>query len=61
MAPGGTGSNDLHVWINGPGGDAMDVAEVKVAFTLKPKDIGPLPVVPAGRYTTNVMFTVIGR
>ncbi|MFE9912802.1 copper resistance CopC/CopD family protein [Streptomyces clavifer] len=57
MAPGGTGSNDLHVWIDGPGGDAMDVAEVKVAFTLKSKDIGPLPVVPdrlaAGHWTSS--------
>ena len=31
---------------SGPDGKPMDVPEVKVAFTLKAKDIGPLPVVP---------------
>ncbi|MCX4533916.1 copper resistance protein CopC [Streptomyces sp. NBC_00841] len=44
--PGRTGANGLHLWIDGPDGQPMDVPEVKLAFTLKSKDIGPLPVLP---------------
>lgn len=44
--PGRTGANELHLWIDGPDGQPMDVPEVKLAFTLKSKDIGPLPVLP---------------
>ncbi|MFD7745339.1 copper resistance CopC/CopD family protein [Streptomyces sp. NPDC059698] len=46
LEPGRTGSNDLHVWIDGSGGEPMDVPELKLALTLEAKDIGPLPVVP---------------
>ncbi|MGW0643136.1 copper resistance CopC/CopD family protein [Streptomyces badius] len=46
IEPGRTGSNDLHVWIDGSDGRPMDVPEVKLALTLESKDIGPLPVVP---------------
>lgn len=38
-----------------PSAGTGDVWGTSLGFT------GPLPVVPAGRYTTNVMFTVIGR
>ena len=38
-----------------PSGGAGDVWGTSLGFT------GPLPVVPAGRYTTTVTFTVIGR
>lgn len=44
--PGRTGANGLHLWIDGPDGQPMDVPEVKLALTLKSKDIGPLPVLP---------------
>ncbi|MFF4669485.1 copper resistance CopC/CopD family protein [Streptomyces sp. NPDC001279] len=44
--PGRTGTDELHIWIEGPGGKAMDVPELKVAFTLESKGIGPLPAVP---------------
>ncbi|MEV7114688.1 copper resistance CopC/CopD family protein [Streptomyces anulatus] len=44
--PGRTGSNDLHVWIDGSDGEPMDVPELKLALTLESKDIGPLPVAP---------------
>ncbi|MEU2131414.1 copper resistance protein CopC [Streptomyces sp. NPDC018352] len=47
ITPAGTGTNELHLWIDGSDGKPMDVPEVKVALTLKSKDIGPLPVVPA--------------
>ncbi|MGW0789973.1 copper resistance CopC/CopD family protein [Streptomyces sp. NPDC002911] len=46
ISPGGTGSNTVHLWIDGPDERPMDVPEVKIAFTLESKDIGPLPVVP---------------
>ncbi|CAM5605280.1 hypothetical protein SBADM41S_02909 [Streptomyces badius] len=48
IEPGRTGSNDLHVWIDGSDGRPMDVPEVKLALTLESKDIGPLPVVRTG-------------
>lgn len=44
--PGRSGTNALHLWIEDANGKAMDVPEVKLALTLKSKDIGPLPVVP---------------
>ncbi|MHC3817496.1 copper resistance CopC/CopD family protein [Streptomyces sp. DT9] len=44
--PGRSGTNALHLWIEDANGKAMDVPEVKIALTLKSKDIGPLPVVP---------------
>lgn len=44
--PASPGSNVMHVWIDGPDGKPMDVPEVKVAYTLKSEQIGPLPVVP---------------
>ncbi|MFJ8852638.1 copper resistance CopC/CopD family protein [Streptomyces sp. NPDC102437] len=47
ITPAGTGANELHLWIDDSDGKPMDVPEVKVALTLKSKDIGPLPVVPA--------------
>ncbi|MEE1773271.1 copper resistance protein CopC [Streptomyces sp. JV185] len=47
IAPARPGANELHLWIDGADGKAMDVPEVKVAFTLESKDIGPLPVLPA--------------
>ncbi|WP_440581859.1 copper resistance CopC/CopD family protein [Streptomyces flavofungini] len=46
LDPGRTGSNDLHVYVKRPNGSAFDVPEVKVSFTLKEKDVGPLPVAP---------------
>ncbi|EGE43255.1 MULTISPECIES: copper resistance CopC/CopD family protein [Streptomyces] len=46
IEPARTGSNDLHVWIDGSDGEPMDVPELKLALTLESKDIGPLPVVP---------------
>ena len=44
--PGHTGANVIHLWIEDPSKKPMDVPEVKLAFTLKSKDIGPLPAVP---------------
>jgi copper transport protein len=46
LDPGRTGANSLHVFVDGPGGKPYDIPEIKIAFTLKAKSIGPLPVVP---------------
>ncbi|MFE9404447.1 copper resistance CopC/CopD family protein [Streptomyces sp. NPDC006530] len=46
LDPGRTGSNDLHVYLEDPAGAPKDAPEVKVAFTLAAKSVGPLPVVP---------------
>ncbi|MEU9060141.1 copper resistance protein CopC [Streptomyces sp. NPDC048430] len=46
ISPGGTGANSVHLWVDAPDGRPLDVPEVKLAFTLESKDIGPLPVVP---------------
>ncbi|MDG9727356.1 copper resistance CopC/CopD family protein [Streptomyces sp. DH41] len=46
LDPARVGANDMHLYVEGPNGNAFDIPEVKVAFTLKAKDIGPLPVVP---------------
>lgn len=64
--PGRTGTNVLHLWIEDVNGKAMDVPEVKVALTLKSKDIGPLPVVPVrlaeGHWTsTGVQIPIAGN
>lgn len=64
--PGRTGANVIHLWIEDSGGKAMDVPEVKVAFTLKSKGIGPLPAVPVrlteGHWTaTGLQIPIAGN
>ncbi|MCN9243119.1 copper resistance protein CopC [Streptomyces sp. RY43-2] len=46
LDPARVGGNDLHVFVVRPNGKAFDVPEVKIAFTLKAKGIGPLPITP---------------
>ncbi|GAA4795566.1 copper resistance CopC/CopD family protein [Streptomyces ziwulingensis] len=46
LDPARVGANEVHVYVERPDGSAFDIPEVKIAFTLKTKDIGPLPVVP---------------
>ncbi|WP_221348833.1 copper resistance CopC/CopD family protein [Streptomyces beigongshangae] len=46
LDPARVGGNDMHVYVERTNGKAFDIPEVKVAFTLEAKDIGPLPVVP---------------
>jgi copper transport protein len=46
LDPARVGGNEMHIYVVRPGGEAFDVPEVKVAFTLEAKNIGPLPVVP---------------
>lgn len=55
--PARTGANEMHVYVTRPNGRAFDVPEVKVAFTLESKKIGPLPVDPdhitTGHWSAN--------
>ncbi|MEU8791844.1 copper resistance protein CopC [Streptomyces sp. NPDC048643] len=44
--PARVGGNEMHVFVVRPNGKAFDVPEVKLALTLKAKDVGPLPVTP---------------
>ncbi|WP_043261039.1 copper resistance CopC/CopD family protein [Streptomyces sp. e14] len=44
--PARVGGNEMHLYVQRPDGKAFDVPEVKVAFTLTAKSIGPLPVAP---------------
>ncbi|MFF3886648.1 copper resistance CopC/CopD family protein [Streptomyces sp. NPDC001914] len=46
LDPARVGGNQMHVFVYRPNGKAFDVPEVKVAFTLTAKNIGPLPVTP---------------
>ncbi|MFJ9563534.1 copper resistance CopC/CopD family protein [Streptomyces fuscichromogenes] len=46
LDPATVGSNEMHVYVQRPNGRAFDIPEVKVAFTLAAKKIGPLPVAP---------------
>ncbi|MDQ0942241.1 copper resistance CopC/CopD family protein [Streptomyces sp. V1I1] len=52
LDPATSGANEMHVWIYNPELKPMDVPEVKVSFTLKAKQIGPLPITP-DRLTTG--------
>ncbi|MET8749789.1 copper resistance protein CopC [Streptomyces sp. NPDC004667] len=46
LDPGRVGANTLHLWADGEDGQPLDLPEIKIAFTLPAKEIGPLPVVP---------------
>ncbi|MFJ4011620.1 copper resistance protein CopC [Streptomyces sp. NPDC090026] len=46
LDPARAGSNEMHVWAVTPDGKPLDAPELKVSFTLKAKEIGPLPITP---------------
>ncbi|MFE3761423.1 copper resistance protein CopC [Streptomyces sp. NPDC059104] len=46
LDPGRVGANTLHLWADGEDGRPLDLPEIKIAFTLPAKEIGPLPVAP---------------
>jgi copper transport protein len=46
LDPARVGGNEMHVYVQRPNGRAFDIPEVKVAFTLEARQIGPLPVNP---------------
>ncbi|MFI6857432.1 copper resistance CopC/CopD family protein [Streptomyces sp. NPDC050416] len=57
LDPARVGDNEMHVYVERPDGRAFDIPEVKVDFTLKAKNLGPLPVVPdhlaTGHWSAN--------
>ncbi|MFI0187916.1 copper resistance protein CopC [Streptomyces sp. NPDC017082] len=46
LDPARVGANEMHLYVQRSNGQAFDVPEVKVSFTLEAKKIGPLPVNP---------------
>ncbi|WP_406085585.1 copper resistance CopC/CopD family protein [Streptomyces virginiae] len=46
LDPGRVGANTLHLWSESADDTPFDLPEIKVAFTLPAKDVGPLPLVP---------------
>ncbi|PVE11006.1 copper resistance protein CopC [Streptomyces scopuliridis] len=46
LDPGRSGANAMHIYVDGPDGQPLDVPEVKAAFTLTAQQIGPLPITP---------------
>ncbi|WP_328361239.1 copper resistance protein CopC [Streptomyces sp. NBC_00445] len=66
LDPARVGGNEMHVYVQRPNGRAFDIPEVKVAFTLESKDLGPLPVTPdhitTGHWTaTGVQIPMAGE
>ncbi|MGW7356443.1 copper resistance CopC/CopD family protein [Streptomyces sp. NPDC054802] len=59
LDPALSGGNDMHLWILSPEGKPLDAPEVKVSFTLKAKQIGPLPITPdrvsAGHWSASAV------
>ncbi|MEU1276999.1 copper resistance protein CopC [Streptomyces sp. NPDC005805] len=57
LDPAQPGSNEMHVWTEASGGKPLDAEELKVSFTLKAEQIGPLPITPdrvtAGHWSAN--------
>lgn len=46
LDPARAGNNAVHVYVERTDGTPFDIPEVKIAFTLAAKDVGPLPVAP---------------
>ncbi|MEU0084797.1 copper resistance protein CopC [Streptomyces sp. NPDC006274] len=59
LDPALSGGNDMHLWALSPDGKPLDAPEVKVSFTLKAKQIGPLPITPdrvsAGHWSASAV------
>ncbi|AXG78825.1 copper resistance CopC/CopD family protein [Streptomyces paludis] len=57
LDPASPGANVMQLYIDGPGGKPLDIPEIKIAFTLVDKKIGPLPITPvrsaAGHWTAD--------
>ncbi|MEW1719637.1 copper resistance protein CopC [Streptomyces sp. NPDC093109] len=57
LDPASPGANVMEIYIDGPDGKPLDIPEIKVAFTLLDKKIGPLPITPertgAGHWTAD--------
>jgi copper transport protein len=59
LDPALSGGNDMHLWTVSPDGKPLDAPEVKISFTLKAKQIGPLPITPdrisAGHWSASAV------
>ncbi|MFC8452790.1 FixH family protein [Kitasatospora sp. NPDC057223] len=63
--PAGTGANEVHLKLDGPDGQPVEVPEVQLAFTLPDRDLGPLPVAltpeGTGRWTGTAQLPLAGN
>ncbi|MFF8843550.1 copper resistance protein CopC [Streptomyces sp. NPDC015127] len=59
LDPARPGGNEMHVWTETPDGKPLDAPELRVAFTLEAKEIGPLPITPdrvaAGHWSASAV------
>ncbi|KIF72069.1 membrane protein [Streptomyces sp. AcH 505] len=46
ISPARSGDNLMHIYVNGPDKQPLDVPEVRASITLKAQKIGPLPIAP---------------
>ncbi|MER7703304.1 FixH family protein [Kitasatospora sp. NPDC097605] len=64
LNPAGTGSNEVHLKLDGTDGQPVEVPEVELAFTLPDRDLGPLTVPltaeGTGRWTGTAQLPLTG-
>ncbi|MFF7587616.1 FixH family protein [Kitasatospora purpeofusca] len=65
LNPAGTGSNEVHLKLDGADGSPVEVPEVELAFTLPDRDLGPLTVPltteGTGRWTGTAQLPLAGN
>ncbi|MFE7192857.1 FixH family protein [Kitasatospora sp. NPDC057541] len=65
LNPAGSGSNEVHLKLDGTDGQPVEVPEVQLAFTLPDRDLGPLtvPLTPegTGRWTGTAQLPLAGN
>ncbi|MFF7453574.1 FixH family protein [Kitasatospora sp. NPDC008115] len=65
LNPAGTGSNEVHLKLDGADGQPVEVPEVQLAFTLPDRDLGPLDVPltaeGTGRWTGTAQLPLAGN
>ncbi|MFJ6136964.1 FixH family protein [Kitasatospora sp. NPDC092286] len=65
LNPAGTGSNEVHLALDGTDGQPAEVPEVQLAFTLPDRDLGPLPVAltpeGTGRWSGTAQLPLAGN
>ncbi|MFD7982788.1 FixH family protein [Kitasatospora indigofera] len=65
LNPARAGANEVHLKLDGPDGQPVEVPEVQLAFTLPDRDLGPLPVAltaeGTGRWTGTAQLPLAGN
>ncbi|MFE6744400.1 FixH family protein [Kitasatospora purpeofusca] len=65
LNPAGTGSNEVHLKLDGADGSPVEVPEIELAFTLPDRDLGPLTVPltaeGTGRWTGTAQLPLAGN